>query len=189
VLHECETALASAAHSVAAGVFPVPDLRRQIPSSLFLRINFRTSSASAAASPSCLLRYQSTSRTGPRAVAPRDVSSLGNGLSVNRTCIVRPTQRQNSIATTTETRPGTHAFLHRSRREYILPILRRVHEINPEVFYFSSRGVLGLDEVEQVDARRRHEPAIPCFLCAILPEVHSGVCGSRGANTRNHDSE
>ncbi len=61
------------------------------------------------------------------------------GLSVNRTCI----GAADSAATLYsyddgDADPELKRFSIDHDREYILPILRRVHEINPDVFYFSS---------------------------------------------------
>ena len=61
------------------------------------------------------------------------------GLSVNRTCI----GAADSAATLYsyddgDADPDLRRFSIDHDREYILPILRRVHSINPDVFYFSS---------------------------------------------------
>jgi glucosylceramidase len=61
------------------------------------------------------------------------------GLNVNRTCI----GAADSAATLYsydegDADPDLKRFSIEHDREYILPVLRRVHEINPEVFYFSS---------------------------------------------------
>jgi glucosylceramidase len=63
------------------------------------------------------------------------------GLSVNRTCI----GAADSAATLYsyddgDADPELKRFSIDHDRDYILPVLRRVHEINPEVFYFSSPG-------------------------------------------------
>src|SRR6266496_3697381 len=57
------------------------------------------------------------------------------------------------------------------------------------VLLFFTMESSGLDEVEQVDARRIDEPSVSRVVCAILSEVPAGLCGGRRADTGDHDTE
>lgn len=61
------------------------------------------------------------------------------GLSVNRTCIGAADSAARLYSYDDgDADPDLKRFSIDHDREYILPILRRVHEINPDIFYFSS---------------------------------------------------
>ena len=80
------------------------------------------------------------------------------GFNVCRTCIGASDYSRNVYSFDEgEPDPDLQRFSIDHDREYILPMLREARKANPDLFLFSPVESSGMDEAEQIDARREYE--------------------------------